>query len=82
MKKWNKSLKLPLTTIEELQILNSYKKCFDKKNTIIIIIIIIIIITIIIIVVIIINFIIIIIVDQFPLVTSLFEVLWDEENKP
>ena len=53
----------------------------EEKNTITIIIIIIVIIIIIIIVVIIINFIIIIIGYRLPLVPSLFEVLWDEENK-
>ena len=57
------------------------KKKFKEKNTITIIIIIIIIIIVIFIVVIIINFIIIKIVYQLPLVPSLFEVLWDEENK-
>jgi hypothetical protein len=54
------------------------KMVLKKKNTIIIIIIIIIVI---IIVVININFIIIIIVYGLPLLPSLFEVLWDEENK-
>ena len=56
------------------------KKCLSRKNTITIIIIIIIIIIVIIIVVIIINFIIIIIVYWLPLVPTLFEALWDEEN--
>ena len=58
------------------------KKNYEEKNTITINIIIIIIIIVIIIVIIIINFIIIIIiVDRLPLVPTLFEVLWDEENK-
>ena len=56
------------------------KNVYEEKNTITIIIIIIIIIIVIIIVVIIINFIIIIIVYRLPLVPTLFEVLWDEEN--
>ena len=56
------------------------KNGFEEKNTITIIIIIIIIIIVIIIVVIIINFIIIIIVYRLPLVPTLFEALWDEEN--
>ena len=74
-------MKPPLITIVELQILNSYKKnVYEEKNTITIIIIIIIIIIVIIIVVIIINFIIIIIVYRLPLVPTLFEVLWGEEN--
>ena len=81
MKWWNRSLKPPLITIVELQILNSYKKSVDEgKNTITIIIIIIIIIIVIIIVVIIINFIIILIVYLLPLVPTLYEALWDEEN--
>ena len=33
MKKWNRSLKPPLITIGELQILNSYKEMFMKKKT-------------------------------------------------
>ena len=77
MKKWTISLKPPLITMVELQILNTYnnKKVFMKKknpNTIIIIIIIIIFI---IIVVIIINFFIITIVYQLPQVPTRFEVL-------
>ena len=82
MKKCNRSLKPPLITIVELQILNYYKKyVYEEKNTITIIIIIIIIIIFITIVVIIINFIIINILYRLPLVPTLFEVLWDEENK-
>ena len=56
------------------------KNVYEEKNTITIIIIIIIIIIFFIIVVNIINFIIIIKVYWLPLVPTLFEVLWDEEN--
>ena len=57
------------------------KKCLWRKNTITINIIIIIIIIVILIVVNIIDFIIIIIiVYRLPLVPTLFEALWDEEN--
>ena len=76
MEKRNRSLKPPLITKVELQILNFYKKNdYEKKITITLIIIVIII------VVIIINFIIIIIVYWLPLMPTLFEALLDEENK-
>ena len=70
-------MKPPLIIIVELQTLYPYKKKFFKEKNIITITIIIIII---IILVIIINIIIIIIVCRPPLVPTLFEVLWDEEN--
>ena len=67
---------------QKFQTTFNHYSVYEEKNTITIIIIIIIIIIsiVIIIVVIIINLIIIFIVYRLPLLQTLFEVLWDEEN--